>query len=249
MSRSRHNDRELRFAFLREPPFCYRLSNGSVTGCDVEVARHVIREIGIVSFMPAETEFAELLPGLEDGRWDMTTGLFITDERRRTVNFSRSIWALPDGLLVRSGSSHNISGYASIARESALRLGVVKDQVQHQTALHLEVPNERIHVFSTYAEAAAAVMAQTIDVYASVAMAHRGYLEQYPALQLKVVDVPVSEKSAEQGAFAFAKTQAELRGKVDDALTSFLGSPDHRALMVRFGFSPEQVNMIASTTR
>ena len=228
----------LRFAFLIEPPFCYRTPDGAVTGCDVELARHVARRIGAMAFDPVETEFAELLPGLVDGRWHITTGLFITDERRRLVAFSRPIWALPDGLLVRAGNPHGVAGYASIAKAEGLRLGVVTGQVQHETALLLDVPAERIRTFDTYAPAAASVAAGTIDGYASVAIAHRGYLAQNPASRLAVVEVPQSEKAAEPGAFAFAKSQIRLKDAFDDALAGFLGSADHRALLTRFGLNP-----------
>jgi polar amino acid transport system substrate-binding protein len=227
--------RDVRFAFLIEPPFGYRTTTGAVTGCDAELARHVLRAIGAGALIPIETDFAELIPGLADGRWDMTTGLFVTEERRQVVDFSRPIWALPDGLLVAAGNPHGIAGYASIARAAALRLGVVRDQVQHATALRLGVTPSQIQIFGTYAEAAAAVAAGTIDAQASAAMAHRGYLAENPALALTAVEVPADEKRAEQGAFAFAKSQAVLRDAVDSVLAGFLGSAEYHALVGRFG--------------
>ena len=227
----------VRFAFLIEPPFCYRAADGAVTGCDVEVARHVLREVGAGSFALVETEFAELLPGLADGRWEMTTGLFITSERRGLVDFSAPIWALSDGLLVRSDSRRGVDGYLSIARDAALRLGVVRDQVQHETALRLGVRADQIEVFDAYADAAQAVAAGAVEAFASVAMAHQGYLSLHPGLSLSAVEVPASEKTPDPGAFAFSKLQAPLRNRVDEALANFLGSAEHRALMTRFGFS------------
>ncbi|MEM9498986.1 MAG: transporter substrate-binding domain-containing protein, partial [Pseudomonadota bacterium] len=86
----------MKFAYLIEPPFNYVDASGRVTGCDVELAKYVFSEIGIAGFEPVETEFAELLPGVRDGKWRMTTGLFGTDERRKNALFSRPIWALPD---------------------------------------------------------------------------------------------------------------------------------------------------------
>jgi polar amino acid transport system substrate-binding protein len=245
---SRHVS-EFRFAFLIEPPFCYRASDGSITGCDVELARRVLQEIGVRSFVPVETEFAELLSGLADRRWDMTTGLFITEERRRVADFSRPIWALPDGLLICPANSHGIVGYSSVAQTATLRLAVVRDQVQHSTALRLGVSADHIQVFDTYGDAAAAVTTGTVDAFASVAMAHRSFLDRNSDLQLSVVEFPTSQAKAEQGAFAFAKAEAQLRCEVDDALAGFLGSTEHRALMTRSGFSPEQVDQIAPTKR
>ncbi|MGK6313823.1 transporter substrate-binding domain-containing protein [Neorhizobium sp. DT-125] len=89
------------FAYLVEPPFNHRQPNGTVTGCDVELARTVLAMASVTDISMVETEFAQLLPGLADGRWRMTTGLFSTEERRRIAAFSRPIWALPDGLLGR----------------------------------------------------------------------------------------------------------------------------------------------------
>ena len=236
----------LRFAFLNEPPFCYRGRDGEVTGCDVEVARRIVNEIGAGPFVPVETEFAQLLPGLADGRWQMTTGLFVTGARREIAAFSRPIWALSDGLLVRAGDPRGIDGYSSVARMPGLRLGVVGEQEQHRTALRLGISEQCISTFDAYDEAAAAVAAGAIDAFASVAMAHRGYLSQRPNVGLAAVDVAVGEKKAECGAFAFKKSAAELRDAIDGALAVFLGSADHRALMTRFGFSAEEVDRVPS---
>ncbi|MDF2996518.1 MAG: transporter substrate-binding protein [Xanthobacteraceae bacterium] len=236
---------EFRFAYLIEPPFCYRAADGEVTGCDVEVARHVFRTLGYTSFVSVETEFADLLPGLEDGRWHMTTGMFVTPERARRATFCRPVWALPDGLLVAGGNPHGITGYGSLAREPALRLGVVQDQMQHRTALDIGVPEARIRIFANYPEAAAAVAGGVVDAYASVAMAHAGHLAEHPASGLSIVEVPVSDKPAAVGAFAVPRAANDLRDAIDAALAGFLGSSEHRALMARFGFSDAQVDLIA----
>jgi polar amino acid transport system substrate-binding protein len=237
--------KDFRFAFLIEPPFCYRAADGDATGCDVEVARHVALTLGYASFVPVETEFADLLPGLRSGRWHMTTGMFVTPERAGRAAFCRPVWALPDGLLVAGGNPRGIAGYDSLARDAGLRLGVVKDQMQHRTALDLGVPEARIRVFANYPEAAAAVAGGAVDAYASVAMAHAGYLAEHPALGLSVVEVPASEKTAAPGAFAVEKSEIGFRDAIVAVLADFLGSPEHRALMARFGFTNAHVDLVA----
>lgn len=236
--------KELRFAYLIEPPFCDRSADGGATGCDVEVARFVARAIGAAAFVPVETTFAELLSGLADGRWDMTTGLFVTAERQRIAAFSRPIWALGDGLLVSVGNPKRVDGYKSLAA-SDLRLAVVAGQVQEATARDLGVADGSIRRFATYPDAAHAVLAGEADAYASVAAAHRGYLRERPDLPLSIVDVAEAEKTAEIGAFAFAVSAAGLRGRVDEELGRYLGSPGHVALMGRHGFSAADVERIA----
>ena len=232
------------FAYLQEPPFCFRGDDDVVGGCDVELARAVVTMAGGAAFQPVEAEFAQLLPGLFDERWMMTTGLFATDERRRRVAFSRPIWALHDGLLVRAANPLGIVGYGSLALDGAAVLGVIVDQVQYATATRLGVPTDRIRLFKTQDEAARAVATGDVDAYASVAMAHRGYLANRRDAGLAVVDVPVAEQPPAFGAFAFARESDNLRDAIDDALASYLGSPAHRALMSRYGFTAAEVDRV-----
>lgn len=230
----------LKFAYLIEPPFNYRDADGLVTGCDVELARHVLRELG-ETFEPVEAEFAELLPGLGAGRWRMTTGLFSTEERKRHALFSRPIWALPDGLLVPKGNPTGITGYVPLG-ERDLRIAVIRDQVQHHAVIASGVRPDNILVFDTYEMAAGAVADGRADAYASVARAHIGHLALYPDLQLDVVTIPPAEKAPAEGAFGFALRDLDLREAVDEVLAAFIGTPKHRAMMHRFGFTDPEID-------
>ena len=231
------------FAFLEEPPFCFTDAAGAVSGCDVELASTVCDRLGL-PFEPVETEFADLLPGLADGRWTMTTGLFVSDDRKKLAGFSRPIWALADGLLVAEGNPRGLAGYRSIAEDHAALLAVITDQVQGQTALENGVPADRIRTFATQAEAARSVVIGGVHAYASVALAHRGYLVQMPEAPLAVVDVPSSEKQPAFGAFALRKSDAALREAIDACLGEILGSRWHRDLMARYGFSESDIDRV-----
>ena len=237
----------MKFAYLIEPPFNFVDVSGSVTGCDVELARHIYGELGIADFEPVETEFAELLPGLTDGRWRMTTGLFGTEERRKVARFSRPIWALPDGLLVKKGNPSGLTGYRSVAERPHVRLAVVRDQFQHRSALEFGVSEERIAVFGTYLEAATAVREGRVDAYASVGRAHGGFIDQHPSWALELILIPHEEKPAEFGAFAFNLSDTAMLNEVNEILGAFLGKEAHRKMVAAFGFSSEEVDMIAQS--
>lgn len=232
----------MKFAYLIEPPFNYRDATGVVTGCDVELARHVLSKLG-ETFEPVEAEFAELLPGLGQGRWQMTTGLFATEERMRHALFSRPIWALPDGLLVAKSNPHGLAGYRSAATKG-IRVAAIRDQVQHRTAAHFGVETDRLQIFDTYEQAASAVVSGRVDAYASVARAHAGFLAQHPELQLDVVIVPTSEKSPARGSFGFSLDASEFCRSVDAILEHFIGTPEHRAMMAGFGFDNAEIDLL-----
>lgn len=236
----------MKFAYLIEPPFNYRREDGTVTGCDVELARVVFEATGAGSFEPVETEFADLLPGVAEGRWRMTTGLFATEERRQIASFSRPVWALPDGLLTAAGNPLDLSGYKAVAASKTCRLAVIRDQFQHRSAVEFGVPEGRIMIFETYTEACHAVRDGKADVYVSVARAHTGFLEQHPELDMGVIVVPTSEKQPAFGSFAFSKQDDELRRRVNVVLAGYLGSPEHHRMMAGFGFSDGEIDLVAN---
>jgi polar amino acid transport system substrate-binding protein len=235
----------VRFAYLIEPPFNFRRDDGIVSGCDVELARHVAEVIG-TRFEPIEATFSELLPGLGLGRWQMTTGLFATRERKRMAAFSRPIWALPDGLLVQKSNPLGLSGYRSIAAMKDCVVAVIRDQFQHRSAVEFGVPDHRIRIFETYADAAHAIQNGQAHAYASVARAHMGHLALHPQSGHDVVVVPPEEKSPAFGSFGFKKTDRDLLQVVDAVLAAYLGTPAHRTMMAKYGFTDAEIDLTAA---
>ncbi|MDA0184261.1 transporter substrate-binding domain-containing protein [Solirubrobacter phytolaccae] len=206
----------MRFAWIDERPFNYEGPNG-LTGCDVELAKAAFAAAGF-TFEPVHTTFQELLPGLLDGRWDVTTGMFITDERQTQARFTRPIWTLRDGLLVRR-ECVEVDGCAALAREG-LTLAVLGGQVQADHARRLGVAPGALVEFDTYPDAAAAVLDGRVDAYASVALAHRQHLSLLGG-ELRCVTVPDGEVPPALGAFACASD--EVRAALDGPLEGLLG--------------------------
>jgi len=231
------------FAYLDEPPFCAPGADGPV-GCDVEVAFAVLRAIGIERTETRLVTFAELLPGVASGAWHINTPLFVTEERARLVEFSRPVWALADGLMVQAGNPKRLTSYRALAARVDARLVVIADQVQEQRALAAGFDAARVLRVATQPEAAAAVRDGRADAYASVAMAHRGFLRAAPDAQLDVVDFGAAGGAAAQGAYSFAKANTDLRRAFDGALQRFLGSPEHRAIMQRYDFADADIDRV-----
>lgn len=222
----------MRFAWIEEPPFNFR-DGGRVTGCDVELARLATSRLG-EDFVPIETTFAELLDGLEDDRWDVATGMFVTPRRAARASFTRPIWSLRDGLLVARRDAGAIDGYGSLARSGA-KLAVLNEQVQIATALGLGIEQAQLVRFDRYEDAAAAVEDGSVAAYASVERAHLAHLAAHPEAGLACVPVPAREKAAEPGAFA-CRSQA-LRDRIDAALAHIIGGAEHVAMLASFGMA------------
>jgi polar amino acid transport system substrate-binding protein len=231
------------FAYLDEPPFCAPGANGPV-GCDVEVAFAVLRAIGVDRVESRLVTFAELLPGVAGGGWDINTPLFITEERSRLVGFSRPVWSLADGLMVEAGNPKKLFSYRALVAHADARLVVVADQVQEQRAFGAGLDPARVLRVATQPEAVAAVRDGRADAYASVAMAHRGFLRAAPDARLDMVDFGADGGAVAEGAYSFAKANTGLRRAFDGELQRFLGSPEHRAVMRRYGFTDADVDRV-----
>jgi polar amino acid transport system substrate-binding protein len=215
-------------AILDEPPFCWRAADGRATGCDVEVATVALHRAGVSDIAFVQVGFADLLPGLQEDRWQLTTGLFITEARRQLVHFSRPIWTVPDGLIVRRDRPYQ--SYVDIAADPAARLAVVTGQVQGDSARAAGVPGERIVCFQTQVETVRAVRDGVVDAAASTAIGNRAMLER-SGPELTVVDLPIGA----DGGFAVAPALADA---LDAALDGYLETAEHRAVMTRYGLSP-----------
>lgn len=238
------------FAYLDEPPFCApgitSAGQGDTpTGCDVEVVFAVLRAIGVDAIETELTTFAELLPGVASGRWHIATPVFVTAERRQLVDFSRPVWSLSDGLMLRAGDARRLNSYDALAADAGARLVTVTGQVQEQRALAAGMSAARIERVATQAEAVQRVLDHRADAYASVAMAHRGFLKVHPNERLAVADFADTSGVTAPGAYSFAKQQPDLREAFDRGLREFLGTPAHRAIMLRYGFTDADVDRVA----
>ncbi|WP_170610741.1 hypothetical protein [Ruegeria arenilitoris] len=65
---------------------------------------------------------------------------------------------------------------------------------------------------------------------------------------METVIVRPNEKPPAFGSFAFRLSDTALLKDVDDFLAEFLGSGAHRKMVASFGFSAEEVDLVAENT-
>jgi polar amino acid transport system substrate-binding protein len=216
-------------------------------GCDIELADEILRLMGVEIVGYQAVTFAELMPGVQHGHWDINVPLFVTGERAARIAFSSPVWALSDGFLLRAGNPKQLTSYETLATDVDARLGVITGQVQHDTARAAGVPEERIVQFIQQHEAIDALVADEIDAYASTALGN-GTLAQ--RLGSKAIDAVSHDQTAiegltpPQGAFSFSLANESLRSAFDKQLRMYLGSPDHRLKVGRYGLTATEIDPI-----
>ena len=235
----------IRVAYVEEPPFYWTAEDGTATGADIELAGVVLRAIGATSVEFRSVAFDELLPGVDSGRWRMNVPIFVTPDRSRQVAFSRPVWALRDGLLVRRDNPKSLDSYRSIAARSDARLGIIPGQVQVDAARVAGVGETQLRAFPGQSEALAALVADEIDAFAATAVGNRAVTKARD--DLESVDFTDSDTLAPVGAFSFGTGDRGLREAVDAELERYLGSSDHRARMATFGIADAEIDGAVAT--
>ncbi|MFM0169361.1 transporter substrate-binding domain-containing protein [Paraburkholderia sediminicola] len=236
---------KVRIAYLEEPPFYWTGEDQSVKGADIELAEVVLRAIGVSSIEHHLTSFEELLPGVQEGRWDMNVPIFVTAERAERVAFSVPVWALGDGFLLHHGNPKALTSYGAVAARNDARLGIVAGTVQLDSAKRAGVSDSQIVAFKSQPDAIDALLAGKIDAYASTAVGSRVL-----ASANKELEVVAHEKSKEgrapAGAFSFSKSNPGLLQAVNEQLRTYLGSADHRARMAKYGLTQTELDSVSA---
>ena len=234
---------KITIAYIEEPPFYWTEPDGSVVGADIELAEVVLRAIGYTRIEHQPTTFEELLPGVSSGRWNMNVPLFITPERSLLVDFSTPVWALGDGFLVAAGNPKGLDSYAAIAHRDDAKLAVISDTIQQRSAQSHGVRDTQILQFARQEEAIDALLAGRIDAYAATALGNRVVAERIGSALVTAV-AHIEQNRPPAGAFSFGKHDNKLREAVDEQLKRYLGSPDHRQRMAKYGFTPEEIDPV-----
>jgi len=237
-------------AYIEEPPFGTLDQRGFASGSDIELAEEILRAMGVRTVEFLLTTFSELLPGVAAGEWEINVPLFVTVERAALVAFSTPVWALHDGFLVRAGNPKQLTSYEGLALNADALLGVITGQVQHNAAVRAGVPETRIKQYAEQQEAIDAVMEGHVDAYASTALGNRTLVQRIGNAALSAVTLDLAEAAPyapPKGAFSFSRTNVELRCEFDKQLRQYLGSPDHRSRMERYGLSAEEIDPVVGS--
>lgn len=230
------------YAFIDEPPFGFPGKNGEVLGYDAEIAKIIASRLGFQAFESRMVTFDELITGVQSNEWTMNTAMFVTEKRSTLVSFSRPIWRLTDGILVKRGNPYGVRSYSDLVSRGEIEVGAVRGNVQLQRALTAGFPTERLKVFESQSQIVSELIGGSIDAYPGAALAHRGFIERGGLNGLEVVEIEsgTGEVNANWGAFSFSKEATQLLHEFNQQLSVFVGSDEHKEIARRYGLMPDE---------
>src|SRR3546814_16973734 len=97
----------IRIGFANEAPYGFATPDGKLTGEAPEVAKAVLKKMGINEVDGVLTEFGSLIPGLKTGSFTIIShGMFITTAPRNDGAFSGPHSHLGQALPAQEGNTH-----------------------------------------------------------------------------------------------------------------------------------------------
>jgi len=231
----------IRVAIADEEPYGYMDENGKARGPGPDVARHVLEELGIENIEWVVTSFGDLIPGLEEQRFDMAAAeMAVLPERCEKIIYSEPNTTYGEGLLVKAGNPHDLRSYSDFARRNELKVAIMEGANQRGFLKELGVPGEKIVTIENNQDAVDTIASGEVDAYAATSLTVKGLASDHDNVQpsYSFVDPVIEGKEVRGwGAFAFNKSSSRLRDAFNEVLVPYKYTDEWEATVLRYGFS------------
>lgn len=230
----------VRIAIANEIPYGYSGLDGEAKGIGPDVAKEVMRQLGVKDIEWSTTSFSSLIPGLKAHRFDIVAAeMAILPQRCRQVLFSEPNSSYGEGLLVAKGNPDKLHSFEQFSKGQS-KVAIMADADQLEMLQALGVPQSNIMTLATNADAISAVSTGRASAYAATSLTVSQLARKSPRVEASAdfSDPVVHGKPVRSwGAFAFAQDSEALRDAFNAELAKFKSTPAWRKTMARYGFS------------
>jgi polar amino acid transport system substrate-binding protein len=227
-----------RIAVANEPPITEVKPDGTVTGAAVEIARAVLRKLGVPDISATVVPFNSMIPGLQAKRFDMiTAGLKMRAQRCEAILFSEPDICDSQGLLVRKNNPKRITSYSDVVRLKA-KIGVLPASDGQREARSAGVTDDMTMAVPDIQSGLKLVQDGRIDAYLLPVLSLEDLVRKAQDPSLEVI-APIGGSKINCAGVGFRKTDEALRGAYDVELKREKDSGEFDAIMQRFGLNPE----------
>lgn len=231
---------EIRIAVANEIPYGYVDLSGEAKGAGPDVARHVMKQLGIEKIQWITTSFSSLIPGLRADHFDMVAAeMAILPERCKQVLFSEPNTSYGEGLLVAKGNPQNLHAYQDFAK-SDHKVAIMAGADQLEMLQALGVPADRMVTISNNADAISTVSTGRAAAYAATSLTVSQLAKQSNRVEAAAdFTDPVIDGSPVRswGGFTFSMESQDLRDAVSAELAKFKQTEEWKNILTTYGFS------------
>lgn len=241
----------IRIAVANEIPYGYTDLSGEAKGAGPDVARHIVKALGIENIKWETASFSALIPGLKAGRFDMVAAeMAILPQRCQQVLFSEPNTSYGEGLLVTRGNPKDIRSFQQFS-QAGMKVAIMSGADQLEMLQALGVPESNMVTIANNADAISTVATGRADAYAATSLtvtelaAKSDKVEQAANFSDPVIGgSPVRS----WGAFTFAQGSEPLQQAVNEALAAFKKTDEWKTILRNYGFSEADIEQSTQRT-
>lgn len=211
----------VKIGFANEAPYAYE-ENGELKGAAVEIAKAVFAEMGVHNIEGELQEFGNLIPGVQNGKFDViTAGMAITPDRCKSVAFGEPEIQYGEGMVVRKGNPENLKSYEDIAANPEIKVAVMSGATEIDFLLRSGVSEDQIQRVPDIAAGITAVQTGRAHVTTATELTVQKAMLEAGSDELEFVmdfEQPDIEGVPSYGAAAFHKDAESLREAYNEIL-------------------------------
>ncbi|MQA07024.1 MAG: ectoine/hydroxyectoine ABC transporter substrate-binding protein EhuB [Pseudonocardiaceae bacterium] len=155
-----------RVAIGNEPPYTEIKTDGSVTGAEPEVARAVLKKMGIDDVQGIITPYESMIPGLNARQWDLiTAGLYMKKSRCAQILYSEPDIVSTESFAVPKGNPRGIKTLADVKKDPDIRIAALAGGYEDGLLRTAGVPQEQFSGVPDGRSGLEALQADRVDVF------------------------------------------------------------------------------------
>ena len=233
----------LRVAIANEPPYTKVNPDGTVTGVEPDIARAVLKNLGIKELQGIVAPYDQMIPGLQASRWDMVTaGLFMKQSRCAEVLYSEPTIVSTESFGVLKGNPKNITTVASV-KESGAKIAVLGGAFEEGILKDANVPSNQMVSVRDNRSGIETVKAGRADAFFLPTLSLNDLLEGDNSME---VTPPVEDAPTTGAGHAFRKTDEELHAAYNKELAKLKASEEFAKISEKWGFDPSAVEGVTT---
>ncbi len=227
-----------KIAIANEPPYSSIDGEGNIGGAAPDVAKAVLKELGVENVEAVVVDYGAMIPGLLANRFDLVAaGLYIKPERCEAVMFSEPDVCDAEAFAVMAGNPKGLDTYQAVAAAGA-KIGVCGGCAEEGYALEASVPQSDLVVFPDGASGISMLQNGRIDVLALSGLVVVDLLEKANDENLEIV-YPVTDAPQSCAGAAFRPDDTEFRDAYDAALAKIKGDGSFKEIIDTYGFATQ----------
>ncbi|MBO7745757.1 ectoine/hydroxyectoine ABC transporter substrate-binding protein EhuB [Paenibacillus sp. MWE-103] len=239
--------------FANENPYAYKTADGELTGEAVEIARTVLKRLGINEIRGELTEFSSLIAGLQADRFDLVTaGMFINPERCQAVAFANPEYSIGEGLAVQAGNPLKLTSYKAVASNAKAKVAVMAGAIEIGYLKASGVTEKQMVIVPDQDAALSALQSGRADAITMTGPALQSRLDAAADAKLERVmdfEQPVVDGKSVRGygATAFRTADTSFRDAYNAELEKMKDSGELLTILKQFGFTEQELPGDAKT--